>query len=73
MTEELRVVESDVSARATELTLKLIKARGSQAGPIPLAQRLCLLGAAKRVERVGSDAGAVLGPGVIPIQEPCRE
>jgi hypothetical protein len=29
--EELQVVESDVSARATELTLKLLKARGSQA------------------------------------------
>ena len=34
--------------------------------PIPLPQRLRLLGAAKRVERVGSDAGAVLGPGVVP-------
>ena len=33
--------------------------------PIPLPQRLRLLGAAKRVERVGSDAGAVLGPGVV--------
>src|SRR5262249_36819586 len=34
--------------------------------PIPLPQRLRLLCAAKRVERVGSDAGAILGPGVIP-------
>ena len=33
--------------------------------PIPLPQRLRLLCAAKRVERVGSDAGAVLGPGVV--------
>ena len=52
VTEELQVVESDVSARATELTLKLMKARGSQVrDPIPLPQRLRLLGAAKRVER----------------------
>lgn len=29
--------------------------------PIPLPQRLRLLCAAKRVERVGSDAGAILG------------
>src|SRR5215831_18478549 len=36
--------------------------------PIPLPQRLRLLRAAKRVERVGSDAGAVLGPGVVPSQ-----
>src|SRR5262245_49888601 len=34
--------------------------------PIPLPQRLRLLGATKRVERVGGDAGAVLGPIVIP-------
>ena len=33
--------------------------------PIPLPQRLCLLCAPKRIERVGSDAGAVLGPRVI--------
>ena len=33
--------------------------------PIPLPQRLRLLCTAKRVERVGSDAGAVLGPGVV--------
>ena len=33
--------------------------------PILLPQRLRLLGAAKRIERVGSDAGAVLGPRVI--------
>ena len=33
--------------------------------PIPLPQRLRLLRAAKRVERVGSDAGAVLRPGVV--------
>jgi hypothetical protein len=31
-----------------------------------LPQRLRLLCAARRVERVGGDAGAVLGPGVIP-------
>jgi hypothetical protein len=34
--------------------------------PIPLPQRLSLFHPAKRVERVGSDAGAILGPGVIP-------
>jgi hypothetical protein len=32
---------------------------------IPLAQRLRLLCAAKRVERVGGYAGAVLGPGLV--------
>ena len=33
--------------------------------PVPLPQRLRLLCAAKRVERIGGDAGAVLGPGMI--------
>jgi hypothetical protein len=41
--------------------LRLIRTRD----PIPLSQRLRLLSAAKRVERVSSDAGAVLGEGVI--------
>ena len=34
--------------------------------PISLPQRRRLLGAAKRVERIGSDAGAILGRGVAP-------
>ena len=34
--------------------------------PILLSQCLRLLGAAKRVKRVGSDAGARLGPSVVP-------
>jgi hypothetical protein len=33
---------------------------------IPLSQCFRLLCAAKRVERVGSDAGTVLGPGMTP-------
>ena len=33
--------------------------------PVPLPQRLRVLGAAKRVEGVGNDAGAVLGPRVV--------
>src|SRR6516164_5421965 len=33
--------------------------------PILLPQHLCFLRAAKRIERVGSDAGAVLGPRVV--------
>jgi hypothetical protein len=36
------------------------------ARPIPLPQRLRLVGAAKHVECGGSEAGAILGPGVIP-------
>jgi hypothetical protein len=37
---------------------------------MPLPQRLRLLCAVKRVECVGSDAGAVFGPGVIPSKNP---
>src|SRR5262245_3445091 len=37
----------------------------------PYRQRLHLLSAAKRVKRVGSDAGAVSGPGVILSKTPC--
>jgi hypothetical protein len=33
--------------------------------PVLLPHRLRVLSAAKRVEGVGSDAGAVLGPGVV--------
>ena len=45
-----------------------MRAKGFQSlrEPIPLPQRLRLLGAAERVERVGGDAGAVLGPAVVP-------
>src|ERR1700722_13920151 len=32
---------------------------------IALAQRLCLLGTTERRERIGSDAGGVLGPGML--------
>jgi hypothetical protein len=47
---------------ASVLRLRVLRTRE----PISLPQRLRLLGAAKRIERVGGDAGAVFGPGVVP-------
>jgi len=41
--------------------------------PILLPQRLRVLAAAKRVERVGGDAGVVFGPIVVPPKDRPRE
>ena len=47
--------------------------KGTSQAPwsILLPQRLSVLRAAKRVERVGGDAGAILGPRVVPPEELC--
>jgi hypothetical protein len=48
--------------------LRVVRTRN----PIPLPQRLRLLGAAKRIERSDTDARAVLGPSVVSSEDLVR-
>ena len=61
----------DVRARLRRFARELMTSQGALGllrlgEPIFFPQRLRLLRAAKRIERVGSDAGAVLSPCVVP-------